>query len=94
MGDKPKQPTGPYGLKPVTIEMADSSNAYDDSNKIHKWYTIQRSIESMKMSVANLKLQIEATEKTIADRERLLHGLRMDALSATDPVQEYVDKNK
>lgn len=81
----------PYGFEPVKVDLPNCSHLYEASNKIHRWYTVEQSIAALEARVKHLEADLEATKKTIVERKKLIHSLRVDAISCTDPVQIYVD---
>lgn len=81
----------PYHLEPVVVDMPDCRHLYEASNKIHKWYILEQSIAGLEVRVKHLKANLKATKEAVVKRKKLIHSLRIDTISCTDPVQAYLD---
>ena len=81
-------------LKPVKVEAPSCGHLYEASNKIHRWYTLEQSIAGLEAQVQMLEAQLKATKETIEERKKLVHTMRMDAISCTDPVQLHLDSKE
>ena len=81
-------------MKPIKIDLPGCNYLFDSSNKIHVWYRLEHAIASGKSKVKMLKAQIKAEEEAIETRRKQIHSLRMDAISSTDPIAQYMKEKK
>ena len=79
-------------MKPTKVDLPDCSHLYEAGNKIHSWFMLEQAIANGKARIKMLEAEIKAERETIEKRKKQVHSLRMSAISATDPVQKYLDK--
>lgn len=79
-------------MRPLKVDLPNCSHLYEPSNKIHAWFRLEQAIAQGEARIKMLEAEIEAERKAVQEHKKQIHSLRMEAISATDPVQQYLDK--